>query len=49
MFESSIILTIDVNRVFSNITEQDGVEAVKEALEEKNNDEVIRDFALRLL
>ena len=48
-FENSLILTIDVIGLFTNIPEDVGIEAVKDALEERNENEINIEFLLRLL
>ena len=42
-------MTIDVSGLYTNIEQEEGLEAVKEALEEDNNPEVPADFILQLL
>ena len=48
-FENSLIVTIDVIGLFTNIPEHDGIEAVKEALEERQDDKINREFLIRIL
>ena len=48
-FENSLLFTDDAVDLFTNIPKEEGTEAVKEALEEINEDEINRKFLLRLL
>ena len=43
-FETSLIVTMDVIGLFTNIPESDGIEAVKETLEEIKDDKINREF-----
>ena len=47
--EDAILVTIDVSGLYTNIEQEEALEAVKEALEENNNPEVPADFILQLL
>ena len=47
--EGSILVSIDVSALYTNIPQDEGIEAVREALLERNNPEVPTDFLIRLL
>ena len=42
-------MTIDATALYTNITRSDGVEAVKDALENRDNPEVPNQFLVKLL
>ena len=47
--QNAILATIDVSALYTNIPQEEGMECVKEALEERDNIEVPTDFIIRLL
>ena len=42
-------LTIDVSALYTNIPQDEGIEAVREALQERNNKDVPTEFIIRML
>ena len=46
---NAILVGIDVTALYTNIGRQDGVKAVKESLETRDNPEVPTDFIVKLL
>ena len=47
--EGSILVSIDVSALYTNIPQDEGIEAVREVLTERKNCEVPTDFLTRLL
>ena len=47
--DNAIIVTIDVSGLYTNIPQEEGIEAVREALYERSNSEVPTEFLIRML
>ena len=47
--DNSIIVTIDLSALYTNIPQDEGIEAVTEALQERNNKDVPTEFIIRML
>ena len=47
--DNAVIVTIDVSGLYTNIPQEEGIEAVREALYERSNSEVPTEFLIRML